>query len=57
MVVVLHLDDGVRDPLFGHLVSDDTFDASVDLSETAERLKACGTTDGRSSVSTDPDPD
>lgn len=43
--MVLHLDDGVRYPLFGHLVSDDTLDTSVNLRETAEGLKPCGITD------------
>ncbi len=33
MVVVLHPDYSVCYPLFGHLVSDHTLDASVSLSE------------------------
>lgn len=40
--MVLHLDDGVRYPLFAHLVSDDAFDTSVNLRETAARMKPEG---------------
>lgn len=42
MLVVFHLDDGVWDPLLGHLVSDDAFDPPVDLRERAEGLKPRG---------------
>lgn len=53
--MVLHLDDGVRYALFGHLVSDHTFDASVNLRErereTAQRLRWCGVADGTSPFS------